>query len=133
MRALVRSAALLLLLLGTACTSVDQVDVQKLREVHGLEFSMDPVPADAIAQRLVVVEDNGFYPFGLFPVLKANLYTAVAEVAKVAHQVQGQGVANLTVHWIPPGLINLFGTPLFPWTGTIRVSGTVWRRPERAR
>ena len=127
-----KAITILSLLLGSACTSIDSVNLEEYLTGHELVMTTDNPPADASPLTVVAVHQTGFYLLGFVPFAPVRLEDCVAELVDKAQSMGADGVANLKVDYMPAALFKFAAFPVPDWSAAISLSGMTYRMPWNA-
>ena len=119
---------LALLLACTGCWSIDSADLVAIGAEHELaltEAELGPEVIDAIAS--VHVAKNGFYLFGLAPIVRVSLDEAIDELAERARRLGADGVCNIDYTLSPPNPLKFVVFPIPDWGARVQVFGMAYR------
>ena len=127
-----KAITILSLLLGSACTSIDSVNLEEYLTGHELVMTTDNPPADASPLTVVAVHQTGFYLLGFVPFAPVRLEDCVAELVDKAQSMGADGVSNLKVDYMPAALFKFAAFPVPDWSAAISLSGMTYRMPWNA-
>jgi hypothetical protein len=115
-----------------SCTSYEALDLRPYLEQQAFAVTQGPVPGDADTVGLTVVQDSGFYIFGVLPVVPVSLDACVRALVREAQKVGADGVAEVKLDYRPSGFLIFSATFMSDWTGAVKLSGCAWRKKHLA-
>lgn len=119
---------LILVLLPGACMSVAQADLSRYAADPVLPIHTEPPPAGAQPMGVVHVQQDGFYLFGVVPIVKVSLQDCLDKLQEKAAKQGANGVADLEYRVSPADVFKFSVFPLPDWTAMVQMTGTAYKR-----
>jgi hypothetical protein len=113
-----------------ACTCYGVVDLRELLERQDFPLTQGEPPPGSETIGFLAARDNGFYLFGILPLMPMSFDDCVGKIVRAAKELGADGIAYIDIHYEPASVMSLTAILLPDWFSYVQLTGSAWRRPR---